>query len=129
MSSKEKIAIKPWPFKLPQGGFTDLPKWKDQLPTQVLLASNLGESGATYLHYLTVYGKKARNRFVKPLLEPVEGEVYDRMDKKDKKRFEPVYLGDYLETVLDNELTLAVTKSKADNSKLAQQQAKELAVA
>ena len=129
MSSKEKIAIKPWPFKLPQGGFTDLPKWKDQLPTQVLLASNLGESGATYLHYLTVYGKKARNRFVKPLLEPVEGEFYDRMDKKDKKRFEPVYLGDYLETVLDNELTLAVTKSKADNSKLAQQQAKELAVA
>ena len=129
MSSKEKIAVKAWPFKLPQGGFTDLPKWKDQLPTQVLLASNLGEGGATYLHYLTVYGKTCRNRFLQPLLEPVEGERFDKMCKEDRRRFEPVYLGDYLDEVLDSELTSAVTRTKVDTSKLAKCIAEQLALA
>ena len=127
MSSTEKIAVKAWPFKLPQGGFTDLPKWKEQLPTQVLLASNLGESGATYLHYLTVFGKKSRNRFIKPLLEPVEGEDFDQMVHAEQKKHEPIYLGEYLEEALSDELQQAVTKHKVLGTKQARERARLLA--
>ena len=112
---------------MPAGGFTDLPKWKEQLPTQVLLASNLGESGATYLHYLTVFDKKSRNRFIKPLLEPIEGEDYDRMETAEQKKYEPIYLGEFLEEALADELQLAVTRNKVLGTKQARDRARSLA--
>ena len=127
--SNEKITIKEWPEKLTQGSYGQLVKWKEQLPTQVLLASTLGESGATYLHYLTVFDGESKNRFLKPLLEPIESEQYAKLSKDARKRHEPVSLNEYLEKALEDELERACLKSKVNKTHRAKTLAEVLATA
>ena len=128
-STVEKISIKKWPQTLVQGSFGQLVSWIEQLGTQVVLCSNFGESGGTYLHFLTVFEKKSNNRFLKPLLEPIEGEHYMALKKPDRARYEPVSLTEYLETALEDALEKSSRKAKVNQTQRAQALAEVYATA